>query len=81
MITNYFQPLDDNYKDTHSDPKWKKINTNEANNLEDININFLEDKVVNIPSHCSTELDFFKLIFTDELFENIAKGTNDYVDL
>ena len=49
--------------------------------MEDININFLEDKVVNIPSHCSTELDFFKLIFTDELFENIAKGTNDYVDL
>ena len=49
--------------------------------MEDININFHEDKVVNIPSHCSTELDFFKLIFTDELFENIAKGTNDYVDL
>jgi hypothetical protein len=45
--------------------------------LEDININFHEDKVVNIPSHCSTELDFFKLIFTDELFENIAKGNND----
>ena len=59
----------------------EKINTNEANNLEDININFLEDKVVNIPSHCSTELDFFKLIFIDELFENIAKGTNDCVVL
>jgi len=54
MITNYFQPLDDNYKDTHSDPKWKKINANVANNLEDININFHEDKAVNIPSHCST---------------------------
>ena len=52
----------------------EKINTNEANNLEDININFPEDKVANIPSYCSTELDFFKLKFTDELFENIAKG-------
>jgi hypothetical protein len=81
MITNYFKPLYGNYKDNHSDPRWKKINTNEANNLEDININFHEDKVVNIPSHCSTELDFFKLKFTDELFENIAKGNNDYVDL
>ena len=80
MITNYFQPFDDNYKDTHSDPKWEKINTNEANNLEDININFHQDKVVNIPSHCSTELDFFKLKFIDELFENIAKGNNDYID-
>jgi len=79
MITNYFQSLDDNYKDTNSDPKWKKINVNEANNLEDININFHEDKIVNIPSHCSAELDFFKLKFKDELFENIAKGTNDYV--
>ena len=49
MIANYFQPLDDNYKDAHSDPKWKKINTNEANNLEDININFQEDKAANIP--------------------------------
>ena len=49
--------------------------------MEDININFHEDKVVNIPLHCSTELDFFKLIFIDELFENIAKGTNDCVVL
>ena len=54
MITNYFHPLDNNYKDTHSDPKWKKINANESNDLEDININFIEDKVVNIPSYCST---------------------------
>ena len=51
MIINYFQLLDDNYKDTHSDPKWKKINTNEANNLEDININFHEDKVVKFASN------------------------------
>ena len=51
MITNYFQPLDDNYKDTHSDPKWKKINTNEADNLEYININFHEDKVVKFVSN------------------------------
>ena len=49
--------------------------------MEDIKINFHEDEVFNIPTHCSTELDFFKLIFTDELFENIAKGTNEYVDL
>ena len=41
MITNYFQPLDDNYKDTHSDPKLKKINTNEVNNLEDINLHLI----------------------------------------
>ena len=81
MITNYFQSLGDNYKDTHSDRKWKKINTNEANNCKDININFHEDKVVNIPSHCLIELNFFKVKFTDELFENISKGTNDYVDL
>ena len=51
MITNYFQLLDDNYKDTHSDPKWKKINTNEADNLEYININFHEDKVVKFVSN------------------------------
>ena len=49
--------------------------------MEDININFHEDKVVNIPSNFSTELYYFKLIYTDELFENIAKGTNEYVDL
>ena len=81
MITNYFKPLDNNYKDKHSDSKWKKINVNESKDSVDININFHEDKIINIPSHCSTELDFFKLIFTDELFENIAKGTNSYVDL
>ena len=49
-----FSTTSDKYKDTHSDPKWKKINANVANNLEDININFHEDKAVNIPSHCST---------------------------
>ena len=81
MITNYFQILDNNYKDTHSDPKRKKINANESKDLEDIKINFHEDEVVNIPTHCSTELNFFKLIFTDELFANMAKDTNEYVDL
>ena len=77
MISNYFQPLDSNYKDTHSDSKWEK-NVNESKDLEVININFQEDKVVNIPSLCSTELDIFKLIFP---FENIAKGINEYEDL
>ena len=38
MITNYFQILDNNYKDIHSDPKWKKINFNESKDLEDIKI-------------------------------------------
>ena len=81
MITNYFQPLDNNYKDMHSDFKWKKINVNESKDFVDININFHDEKVVNIPLHCSTELDFFKLILKNELFDNIAKGTNSYVDL
>ena len=65
----------------HSDFKWKKINVNESKDFVDININFHDEKVVNIPLHCSTELDFFKLIFKDVLFYNIAKGTDSYVDL
>ena len=77
MILNYFQILDNNYKDTHSDPKQKKVNGNESKDLEDIMINFHEDKVVYIPTYCSIELDFFKIIFTDELFENNAKGTKE----
>ena len=52
----------------------KKLNSNESKDLKGININFHEDKVVSIPSNCLTELDFFKLIFTDELFDNILKG-------
>ena len=66
MITNYFQPLDNNYKDMHSDSKWKKIIINELKDFVDININFHDYKDINVPSHCSTELDFFKLLFTDE---------------
>ena len=52
----------------------EKLNSNESKDLENININFHEDKVVSIPSNCLTELDFFKLIFIDESFNNIVKG-------
>ncbi len=50
MITNYFLSLDNNCKDTHTDFEWKKINSNNSNALNVINLNYHEDKVFNIPS-------------------------------
>ena len=47
-MTNIFKPIDNNYKDSHSVPKWIKINRNKSNNLNEINIIFREVKVVNI---------------------------------
>ena len=51
----------------------EKINSNNSNEFKGININFHKDKVFNIPSNCKwISLDFFKLIFTDEILENVV---------